>query len=167
MTILGFVTGVYPNIFDPEASFGVWQFLFRDTPFNEVLSAFETYCMEKHQYPPKPGDLNEIIQNSKIGKYPPADLIWSQILSCCRKSMNQTQVVELLEGNEPALSALEQVEYEVIRYADIEKVLPYKKRDFEKAYTSAISDKKNIELKRIGTEDAKKFLGDLTQKLIK
>lgn len=166
LTILGLITGVYPNIFDPKISLPSWELVLGDIPFEEVLSALKVYLSQSHQYPPRPGDINELIKQAKLEKFPPYALVWDQILSCAKSSMDEKEVFKLLEGNEPAISALTQVEYNVIRYCDVEKVLPYKKRDFEKAYLEQIEDKKEVEPKRIGTNEAKQILDRITQKLI-
>lgn len=87
----------------------------------------------------------ELLKNGQ--QITPAEA-WAKILAYAAQSKHEHEI-EQLEANNPTLiNAMKQVEYSKIRYADIEKDLPFLKAAFIRAYSAKHAEGSTIE--RIG-----------------
>lgn len=157
-TILGIITGAYPTLFDPKTSGIAWQLVLGDCEFSDVTQALKIYLSQANQYPPTPGQINQLILDSK-NLLPTAGEVWGEILKLCSMSQSYTQGQEYFKDNNSALRAIRAVGWDRIRYADIENELDFLRKDFERIYKEQIPHEAKKVL--ISHTEAKKTLENL------
>lgn len=135
--ILLTLTGIFTNFRPNALTAPMWLRLLRDVPFPQVLSALDTYIGSGKEFAPTPGQLIEIMREraKPSADRVTADEAWAMAVSAAQ--------VGSLAGltHQRTLSAIEQVGFKRIRYADEMAELPFVRRDFISAYeTSAERD---------------------------
>lgn len=163
-TIFAIIAGEYQNLFEvSKTRLNTWQAVLKDHDFETVHKALTIYLSESHQFPPKVGELNQIILNWNKKT---SSEVWNEVLRLARCSSSLDKVNEFFKDDLSALKAINAIGWERIRYADLEKELPFIQKDFFRMY-SENSKNEEVQRKVIGIEEAKQIankFGLLTDK---
>jgi len=153
-----FVT-LFPNFTLSEATIKTWHSLYDDEDPIMFHSALKQCISQKGRaFFPTPGEVNAILQPMKTKQLPLSGEVWAQLLKWASSSFSESKVVLLLEDNPTAQRALQQTGWDNIRLADIDKSLPFLKRDFERHYSDTQEHSDVDNLINIGREAAAEML---------
>lgn len=116
----------------------VWHGLFRSESMQDFQAALESAVKKPNQkYFPTPGEVQLELNNLHCKRFPEAGLIWETLLTYAQQGFELSKVLQLLDDNEPAKSAVRQVGWQAIRLSNIQTELPWRKKDFQTFYDSA------------------------------
>lgn len=134
------IQAVYGTLEVTPVLVDVWHAVLERWPYMLVHSAVLQYLSEAHEFPCKPGQINQrcINLNRRALDIPTGGELWEQLCGFARSGLDQLEVVKRLEGNRAAIAAVRQVGFDRIRYGDIEHELPFIKKDFERHYNEQL-----------------------------
>lgn len=113
---------------------------------------------------PSPGEITRYLNATKP-QLPDAGEVWSKLLTLAASRGNPWAY---LENNLAGQTALRHVGWDSIKFSDIEKELPFRKREFIQVYNQAIESQGMREraFEAIGTTEAKHVLNGFTRQLL-
>jgi len=153
-----FVT-LFPNFTLSEATIKTWHSLFDDEDPIMFHSVFKLLAKAPGRaFFPTPGEVNAILQPMKTKQLPLSGEVWAQLLQWASSSFSESKVMLMLEDNPTAQRALRQTGWENVRLSDIDKSLPFLKRDFERHYSDTQEHSDLNNLLNIGREEAAEML---------
>ena len=133
------VRAVYPSLEVSSVLLGVWVAVLGRWSYEQAHAAVLAYLSEPHEFPPKPGEVNELCIRlaRKAHGEPTAGAAWVEICGYASASMPLQKVFEIIGDFGPFAAAVRQVGYDRIRLANIENELRFIQRDFERYYAEA------------------------------
>lgn len=161
--ILGKYCLTYPNTTMTKEAITVWHELFESETAENFLSAIRTACKEPgRQFFPTAGEIAAILKTIKHGPKQLAGDVWNLTIRACQNSgYTKKDLIRDLTGNQAAISAIRQIGFDRIRFADIEEELPWLRKEFFKAYEDFDERNEHVEQVKIGREEAKRILEGL------
>jgi hypothetical protein len=136
-----------------------WAELFAEYSVEHFHAALQSAVRKPgQQFFPTPGQVQAELNTLCGIKFAEAGIVWEQLLRFAASGYPLGQVLESLGSNDPAKSALRQVGYDVIRLADIESELPWKKKEFISAYKEFQEKYEQTSRVEISHEQSKKLL---------
>jgi len=132
--ILMAIRVVYPSLEISGVTVGVWYHLLRDQDAAEIGAALNSYMRQSHEFPPKPGELINLVRRAKEGPKRTAAEIWALIVRAASASRPIEALRAELADDSTAIRALDSIGYDRVRYGNLERDLPFCRRDFIHAY---------------------------------
>lgn len=153
-TILGILVAVFPrNIEATPTLLNVWQSILADHSFDEVHKALKMFLSTDAQFPPLPGQLHQAILKSKTV---PVSQVWGDLLKLASSSKSLDDVKKIYADDVGVLKAIQALGWDRIRYADVEKELPFLRNAFERMYIENSKHDQNQQI-LIKHEEAKQI----------
>jgi len=145
---LGKFSLVFPNYSLSPEIIRLWYELFSKESLEHFYAAMLAVIKEDGRaFFPTPGEISAALRVLKEGYIPAAAEVWEDLLKIGSTGKNN-DLENYLNGNSVARSALYQIGgINTLRYADIEKELPWRKKDFIKAYDECAQ--RNLVAKRV------------------
>ena len=157
--ILGKFVIFFPNLQLSESIFKGWYSFYENEEAVLFHSALKQCISQKGRaFFPTPGEVNAILQPMKTKQLPLSGEVWAQLLQWASSSFSESKVMLMLEDNPTAQRALRQTGWENVRLSDIDKSLPFLKRDFERHYSDTQEHSDLNNLLNIGREEAAEML---------
>lgn len=112
---------------------------------------------------PSPGEITRYLNATKP-QLPDAGEVWSKLLTLAASRGNPWLY---LEGNPVGQVALRHVGWDTIKFSDIEKELPFRKREFIQVYNHTLeaNQVKDRAVDAIGAIEAKHVLNGITKQI--
>lgn len=135
-----------------EQHIAAWYQLFASESKENFSKAMQSVVIEPgRRFFPYPGEVTAALQVIKSGHIEQAGEVWDRLLSYARASLNEAQVLQREASNPAAVSAIKQIEWDKIRYADIHTELHFHKANFVKFY--ALHNQQKSQTERLDYQD--------------
>jgi hypothetical protein len=137
-----------------------WYQLFFNEDAEIFSAAMNAVIKESNRkFFPTPGELTAAMEALKP-QVENAALVWDRLITYAQQSMDWLRVEAKEFENKATISAIKQVEWNKIRYSDIEKDLPILKAQFIRFYNQHNDHQKRVEAIQL-THNENKLLQDL------
>ena len=157
--LLGRVIGSYQNFILTPLTNELWAEAIGHLDYEVAVKALRIYVAQGKDFPPNEGHIRKIAAQllTPIEHRVTAGEVWEQCVAAAARSLTRDAVAEQFQGNPRALSAIRQVGWDRIRYADIQTELDFVRKDFIRLYDE-MEDRDNEEQRAIALPDLAKNL---------
>lgn len=157
--LLTLVAAGYPaNFIITPFTNELWEETIGGMDYELAKRAFKIYVKQGKDFPPNPGHIQKIateISTPIQRKLTPAE-VWERCVALASRGLSSADASEALSDNPRAVSALRQVGWDRIRYADIMTELDFVRKDFVRYYSEMeerdIDEHKAISLSQAANE---------------
>lgn len=115
----------------------LWEETIGGMDYELAKRAFKIYIKQGKDFPPNPGHIQKIaidITTPIERKLTPAE-VWERCVALACRGLSSIEAADALSDNPRAVSAVRQVGWDRIRYADIGKDLDFVRKDFVRYYS--------------------------------
>lgn len=84
--VISIIGSIYTN-YKPanyDIAIEAWRSIFHDVPYNVVVGALYSYAKSSNEFPPTPGQINEIIQQAVDKNFVPESEAWNMVILAIR-----------------------------------------------------------------------------------